>query len=143
MLDIESYLLGKKAGGGGGGNPNSIQTITGNLNNPFGSIDKAELAHAIATYNASAEITFDTSALGVQALFHQWLNVDDNNFQLNGAVIYAELSASQAYSAIWTESTGYSLNLANMMMGGVITEIINYADYIPTTLTIYWHPMPT
>lgn len=143
MLDIESYLLGKKAGGGGG-NPNSIQTITGNFNNPFGSIDKARLAEAIVLHNASAKIFFDTSALGVPGIYSQWLSADgDYNFYLNGAEIYAELSNSQAYSVVWTESSGYSLVLANMLMGGVITETINYADYIPTTLEIYWHPMPS
>ena len=40
-MDMMSFALGAASAQGGGGNPNSVETITGTLNNPFGSAQKA------------------------------------------------------------------------------------------------------
>ena len=118
-------------------NPNYTQTITGTAAAPFGDVDFDTLALALKDGNASATMVCDASALG-EGNITGFLHSTGNSITMDGANITSV--ASEAYMAQWI----YATTLSNFYTekDGVIADVKEYASAIPTTLTIYWHPMP-
>lgn len=157
-MDVVDILYAKnKFGGSGGGNPNRVQVIEADFSLPTGSIDGASvnpdvLAAALASNNAHAILNVDASVLGFGVLSFPLISLDDHF-----TVASAEVAADSALglNAIWDYTTSnaqhdWSLVQAYMLSlpGGsyptaTIDDITEYAAMFPTTLTIYWHPMPS
>ena len=127
---------------GGGGNPNTVQTITGTLANPFGDVNALDLIAAIDNNTASAKIHIDDRAY-VNAL---------NGFDIPIITIYqaylgvlfcmldSQVENSVAFQATWdgTNTVQSCFALSN----GTVIDMLSLASSIPTTLTIIWHPVP-
>lgn len=135
-MDFYDINLARKlsGGGGGGGNPNTEQTVTGTLANPWGGIDPVELASAISTMDASASITIDASALGAGKVGGRPGATD--HIYVNGANLYD----GTAYEVEW-EPDG-TLYGAKMLSGGQVVDITQYANIMTTTMVVVWHPLP-
>lgn len=116
-------------------NPNYTQTITGTAAAPFGDVDFDTLRTAIYGRNATAFIVADGSAIGATTI-RQYLTASDTLVGANGAGLSE--STSVAYEIGWS-SSGLSAFL--MENNGTVTDVSSYASAIPTTLTIYWHPL--
>lgn len=125
------------SGGGGGSNPNTVQTITGTLANPFGSVDADTLGPALDSMNASATFVADASALGAGTVIAR-LGGNSDTIWGNGASFDISDSVS-AFGLTWVSSG--SLVFAKMFSGGNVIDISTYASMIPTTLTVVWHPL--
>ena len=141
MAINKDFLMGYgagKASGGGGGNPNYTETITATLANPFGTADKyVEYRHAYyANRSATASLTADVSALG----FVQEINNPIDLCTFEGCAVNSD-DTSLAYVITFSTETG-DITSGYVVQDGVITDLTQYASLIPTTLTIYWHPMP-
>lgn len=136
-MNLYDMLLAKKIGGGGGsgGNPNTIQVINATLANPWGSNELAEQYQtAYESGGASAVLEFDATALGFGILINP---IDENT--LEGC----ESDGSVAYCMSFSVGTYRGdINSAVVVVSGTATDMKQYASMIPTTLTIYWHPMP-
>lgn len=124
---------------GGGGNPNTVETVSGTLANPFGNIDLTELATALASKDATAYLDINASALGVGTISSKpSVNGSEGNIYITGSNI--EGNDVSAYNITWNASG--ELIIANMFMGGNVTSILPYEDNLTTTLTVVWHPLP-
>lgn len=135
-MDFFDINLAKSlGGGGGGGNPNTEQTVTGTLANPWGDIDPVELASAIGTRDADVSITIDASALGAGTVGGR-LGATDHMY-VTGANL---TDGTTAYEVIWW-SDGV-LSSAKMLSGGQVVDISQYATALPTTIYVVWHPLP-
>lgn len=130
----------------GGGNPNSVQTITGTLADPFGTMSNEEFysfCNAYYTGAASALLVIDGSGLGA----------DDITLSLDPR--YNEPTFCSSYISSDTVNCGYVSYFGNRSFSpflesakgyttdGGIVEYEQYATLLPTTLTIIWHPLPT
>lgn len=122
-------------GGGGGGNPNTDQTVTGTLANPWDDIDPVELASAISTRDADASIVIDASALGAGTVSGR-LGAT-NHMYVTGANL---TDSTTAYEVIWWADG--VLYTAKMLSGGQVVDISPYATMLPTTIVVVWHPLP-
>lgn len=122
-----------------GGNPNSVQTVTGTLANPWGNIDYAELRDALYAYNASAILDIDASALHVGHIISR-PGASQTNIYTNGADVGNTVQASSAYEIAWTSDGEYAF--ASMIANDAIVSLDNYKNSLTTTLTIIWHPLP-
>ena len=129
---------------GGGGNPNSVQVITGTLDAPWGDVDLTELASAVYSSNASFVMELDLSILGITTP----VEIASSPVQLTSnlaASLFRVNDSGELANAIyvsWVLTAGNELHSAWANYGGAITRMTDYASQIPTTLTIYWHPMP-
>lgn len=131
----------KKNSGGGGSNPNRVEVIQGTLANPFGGINVSELFLALSNGNASAKILIDASVIGVENVPPVFITDNDEvGFVVTGGYGASEV-LYEAYIIIWGPVTG-NCSMAVIYTGDVGSDILSYASLIPTTLTIYWHPMP-
>ena len=131
----------------GGGNPNETETLVGTLESPFVglSVEPSVLLSALEDRNASAFISLDASSVGLGVYVYPLIN--------NGNSFYAGLTSIDSYTlfvseAMWHVSgSGVELSTAFMADGEIttpslrITDMFSYASVLPTTLTIYWHPM--
>ena len=128
----------------GGGNPNSVQVITGTLDNPFGDVNLTELENAINNSSASFIMELDLSILAISTpaplasspiqlvspyIVASQFRIDDNG-ELTNAIYASWNSSNRELHSAWAN------------YGGAINDMCDYASQIPTTLTIYWHPMP-
>ena len=128
-------------GSGSGGNPNSVQVITGTLANPFGDVDLEELETAFDNGGASMTIIVDATVIGQGVFPRAVMNwTSEYSFTLSSVRGYTTELVSAAL-VIWDSDTG-NVSVATMYSGATGTDILSYAASIPTTLTIYWHPMP-
>lgn len=136
MANLFDIVVARKlSGGGGGGNPNTEQTVTGTLANPWGDVDPVELASAIGTRDADASIVIDASALGAGTVGGR-LGATDRLY-VNGANL---VDGTMAYDVIWgPDGTLYD---AKMLSGGQVVYISQYATMLPTTIIVIWHPLP-
>lgn len=142
-LEIESYLLGKKAGGGGGGNPNTTETYTGTVADVLVNIPDEKLEIMADTLeldsvNASAFIRIDANALGMGS-FTQRFFAYGVIFQTNGAGIGTDSSLANDIS--WRADG--SLIFAYIEQDGTITDLSPYASMVEATITYCYHPMPS
>ena len=142
-MALYDILLAKQlagsGGGGGGGNPNTVQTITGTLANPWGDVDPDELGAKLESLDASANITIDASALGAGEI-NSRMNGNSVSVYTNGASIPSDsASDATAYVVSWLHG---SLTIAKMLSGGNIVNISPYASMLTTSITIIWHPLP-
>ena len=118
------------------GNPNTQQTIVGNVANPWGDVDYTQLVAALASGDAHATIAFvfnDTRVMMPLAS--------------NGYIVYCSAATigedvASSFSAVlkW-HSTGL-IAIAKAIMGGQLQNLISYTPRMESVLTIYWHPMP-
>lgn len=150
-MNIYESLLNKAINGGGSG-ANRKRTITGTLTEcvqNFAYSDEAfyDTHSKLSTGDISIMLEADASALGL----------GDISIPLWDVAPY-EIGFGSAY---WTNSDvlvgsfaftiginlGDDFNTVIYMFGswdttGTYTDLRPYADYIPATITIYWHPMP-
>ena len=125
------------SGGGGGGNPNTVQTATGTLANPWESINISELATAIENKEATAYIDINASALGAGTISAKMsANTTSERLWVSGS----NNTISSAYYIEWT--TAGNIDEAKMLSGGNVVDISSYASVITTSLTVVWHPLP-
>ncbi len=135
-------------GGGGGGNPNRVQIIEGTLANPWGDVG-SELCEAIIDNNANAWLLVDASALGYGEITYPILA---DTGTLRACVTAIGACGCNDSEAEWyeTDTVGvYRLSFAYNVIADpesdpqvVVLNLEEYAEYLPTTLTIIWHPLP-
>lgn len=126
-----------------GGNPNSVETITGTVANPWGDVDPAELGSEILNNNATAIMTITTEDGTITApmliIFIDELdyssfsvaNINVGSDYGNAAqIMYAYKNLIKAKSAIFGGGTV------------TVTDLLEVASQIPTTLMIIHHPLP-
>lgn len=128
---------------GGGGNPNMVQTINGTLANPFGDMTQAEwgaFQDAYYTGNASATLELDATVLGLDDPVYLVLNPWSNEAHFETCTIAEDGAACAEVSYLGAYPV--TLNVARYYYEGTVMDFTAYASAIPTTLAIYWHPMP-
>ena len=136
-------LLFLKAGGGG--NPNRVETRTGTLAEPFGVLANS-ISQGLYNGDCSAVMDIDSRAIGGGEFS---LVLKSNSDGIEG--VLANVTNTECYAAqvIWAQGLDYSVSSAHFCTASTsdetltITDISEYASLITTTLTIYWHPMPT
>ena len=138
------YAIAQNGGGGGGGNPNTVQTITGTLDDPWGDVDFDELSEALQSGNATAIIEADATALGFGTITCYITGYFGGSPERNRNVISdgspnAE-GGTTAYSVSWTAD---EISVFTIFAAGTYTNALDYATLVPTTLTIIWHPLPS
>lgn len=143
MLDVESFLLGIAAGGGGGGggNPNYVETITGTLANPFGTMTAGELKILIQNVtNGKATAILHISNTIDLILVPQESNglyfVGITNFdstEFDGYIFEYDASDMSRYG-------GYCY--FDISSDSVSGDIASLHASKQTTLTIIHHPLP-
>lgn len=139
---------------GGGGNPNSVQTITGTLADPFTDwtdTEYGEFLEAYYTGGASASMVCDASAIGFADDIYLILNPSyiEPSFETSHIGDTSAIVATVDYFGSRIE-TPYLSEAKVLQASGLeaadpsftITDISAYASLIPTTLTIIWHPLP-
>lgn len=140
-MDLFDIAVAKKLSGGG--SSNTVVTITGTADAPFGDINASELREALSDKNASAYIHFDS-----QTILGRDLDMTLFATALNIRGCYNIISTTPspgdttAYSAAWTSNNG-SLQELYAFMGGTATDGTAYGSMIPTTLTVVYHQLPT
>ena len=135
----------------GGGNPNSVQVIAGTLDNPFGDVDISELILALENNGANAVLNADITAIGYTGIVLPLAVAVYGDAGIlatySSDIVFEKLTIAQAYYNYDFEDN-FILNKADQVVGDydnhefTATDIKSYASLIPTTLTIYWHPMP-
>lgn len=127
----------------GGGNPNRSETYTGTLYDPWGDYSVAELAtlyDEISARNASMILVLDASALGITQPVPLLMGAYSNTFE--GAAASGSLeSLSAAIIVAYSKISGELDFCVTYASDGTGTDISAYASQLPTTFTIYWHPM--
>lgn len=140
----------------GGGNPNSVQVITGTLDNPWGvagvgEVNPDTLVAALNSNNANAIVEVNGTTLGF-GIVNCSVEPLDDHFHITACNVKDD--SASAFEALYdyTEADtmhDWSLIMANALIlraddypTASITNLDEYASTIPTTLTIYWHPMP-
>ena len=140
MYDEENTQWEEVAsGGGGGGNTNSVQTITGTLENPWGDVDFAKLKAGLINGDADARLRFDATALG----FEEYIQPitcysNDSAFISSFAILTPYVMANEI---VWDSTTG-GLEIALVFTDDSVVDLVAYASLVPSTLYIFWHPMP-
>lgn len=150
-MNINDFILaGKLAGSSGsGGNPNSVQVITGTANNVLPNWNNSEwnaLTVAVANHNATVIVELDLSAVGANPYSANFLSETTGimfetyaGFDLNGN---PSINEANTAAIVWGSDL---VTFASIIFydGNTFTELAtDYYSVIPTTLTIYWHPMP-
>ena len=126
----------------GGGNPNYVETVTGTLANPWGSVTPATLQTAISGNNATALLTVDASAIGMGTAY-----LVATPFAQQ-AIAFQAVGSSGSSVADWAAvdvayGTNGSLAYAWINRSGAALDATAYAQSITTTLTIIHHPLPS
>lgn len=138
----EMYLaaIAENTGGGGGAetNPNTKQTVSGTVANPFGGVNLEDLIEAILSENASAIITIDATNLGIATDIRTYLTTTSTEgITVNGASVND--GVFQSFVLMWSPSG--VLQVAQMLMGNTVADLSTYASVMPTNLDILWHPL--
>lgn len=140
-FDPVSYAMGKQAGGGGGGNPNYVETITGTLANPWGTVSYTSLIDGIIRNSITAKMT---ATIPGDASLSFVLIPTGESIALRGSGAFYNFSATvtlnEAFSVVWNPDS--TLKYAAITQSGVDTNITEYAALAITTLTIIHHPLP-
>ena len=129
----------------GGGNPNSVQVIEGTAEHFWGDLDFDVLCNAIINGNASAIIVLDLTVLSLGSLK---LSINASTTTSDRCAMDAMYAIGSAYNltnaarGYWEPSRDNYISFNMYASDGTGTDITSYAPQIPTTLTIYWHPMP-
>lgn len=131
----------RKNTAGEGGNPNEVETATGTLANPFGSINAAELAAALESGDASASVTFDFEEFsGIKLPLIGWTSGGGGM-----RVDFASISSSYilCMRIIWgSNGNATSGKLVATLPAGQVTDITDSLNTYDSTLTVIWHPLP-
>lgn len=142
----EAFCMAKVSSGGGGGNPNSIQTYTGTAANlcEMTFAEYEALNNAVNNTNgAHFEITLDVSALAGSTLIIKASSISTRE-AYGMKFMYADLfNQLCANGDIGFGSGELRVDALISYVLGEINDMTEYVEYIPTTLTIYWHPMPS
>lgn len=135
---LMGYGAGKASGGGGSENPNRVQVITGTVGHPWGDFTNDEISElqiALSNGNASAVLTFTDNENEYSNILYSASPDDVAIFGFCKPAIDAVLELMLApyntglSGALYFDSSGerdFSENIVN----------------VPSTITIYWHPMP-
>lgn len=139
-LDPVSYKLGQAAGGGGG-NPNYVETITGTLANPFGSMTSGELKTLIQNVaNGSA-----TAILRISNMINMVLVPNESNGLYFVGITNFDSTEFDGYLFEYDGSNmnrygGYCyFDISSDSVSGDITSLPGSKQ---TTLTVIHHPLP-
>ena len=133
----KAVALAKVIGGGSGGNPNTVETITGTLDDPWGSVDVAALVTALGNLGVTANMTVDGSTLDA-GTFAADVRIKNSNLSFSVANLSGAVAG--ACEANWSAADGSMLN-AYLLVDSTKTDISSYAASIPTSTVIVWHPM--
>ena len=118
----------------GGGNPNSVETITGTLANPWGGTTLSELVESISNNGATALLT-----VGNETMWMEY-NEDDGWISATRAVLNIFSGAlNSAKNITYSASTGALVYAKNISSNGSASNISNTTS---CTLTIIHHPLP-
>lgn len=139
----------------GGGNPNSVQVITGTMASVWDDLpieDGNRFAELFRQGGVSAQMVGDLTALGESEIklstCNSFITTQDNSNI--ASIVFGNLRLNNppfmAFETIFSwelTSNGYikAVGIYSYINGEVI-DISEHASQIPTTLTIYWHPMP-
>lgn len=119
-------------------NPNSVETVTGTLAEPYPDGDWSALKNDIlsgnATVNASLRMGDSTGVFSIVPAFGN-LNVYGVSSNIN-----VDLESSTAYTINWNNDG--SLSRAMVLQNGSVSDLTSLAEYIETTITIIRHPLP-
>lgn len=135
LTRVEQYLAAI-AENGGGGNPNTQQTITGTVANPWGNVNYDKLAAALYSEDAHATIAFEFNGTYAKVL----LTSTGSNVYGSAATMGGDVASS--LSVVLTWSTTGEIFFAKVIMGGQLQDLISYTPGLSSSLNIYWHPMP-
>lgn len=157
-MNIEDILFAKALVARGSGNPNRVEVIEGTLDTAFGNMSLTELEElhsAVDNGNASAIITMDLSSI-MGGDYYLPLPLICGGAGENFSIEYSYISNSEIaslYACWWLrydDSRPYLFTFEDAYQVSGRWEdsiepqdITSYASLIPTTLTIYWHPMPS
>ena len=122
----------------GDGNPNTTQTITGTLDDPWGSVDLAELVTALGSNGATVTLTMDASALSAGTYMSDIL-LRSNKLDFSFAQL--TFGTGGAVNVSWDASTG-ALTLCKVLRDDVVSDLTDYASSVTTSAVIVWHPLP-
>ena len=127
-------------GGGGGENPNTQETVTGTLANPFSTIDTTELRTALLSKQATGYLEINASALGAGTIrAFLTTNANHETIYVSGANFGPDLASTSAFYVSWDLDP--ELQAANMLSSGNIVDISSYKNNITTSLTVVWTPL--
>ncbi len=137
LTRLEQYWAGilDKIEGGGGGNPNSVETVTGTVGNPFGELAFDELYSGLGNNG----VTLILSALGASMMGQ----TSGSGNILFGTVLFSApidaapwIGGSVCYYASGEET---QLDYAKVLQSGVWADL---PAATPTVLTVIHHPLP-
>ena len=117
------------------GNPNSTDSHSGTVAEPFDGFVLADLHDAISSGNANANMWIDASALG-QSDVSGALYVSDSSPYIFMTGADANLDA---FYIAW-DSTG-TLTDCKMSISGTVTDLTPYASLLGTNINVFYHPM--
>ena len=120
-------------------NPNSVVTVTGTLDAPFGDLDWATLKAGLLSLNLSMYMTIDASVLGVIDPVPLTCETPSCNFCI---IATTGSDGSVTCVKVVYDETG-ELTVADYIDLESYTNITPYASLLPTTLTVIYHPLPT
>ena len=130
---------------GGGENPNSTETVTGTLANPWGTMESQEISAFfadLANGDASAIMTIDASLLDAGSISSALMSVE--SFCAATGLAIDDTQTGSGFRAIW--SSTYLAAAYVVSITGTTCSIVNlreYASLLPTSTQIFHHPMPT
>lgn len=152
FTEEEMQALGKDfnfvPGDEGGGNPNRVETITGTLASPFGDLG-SEFSEALLSNNANALLGVDATALGFGTIVYPLLATGSE--QIIAVITNIQDDSCNDSEARWAINHlgDFTLTYAYWVSAEVdydppvlVTNLMDYATLLPTTLTIIWHPLP-
>ena len=149
-MNIYESLLAKAINGGGGENPNRTETIIGTLAGVLPNWTESEwrdLTLAMQSHNASVVVVIDTSAIGGGEFGGdiRSINVSTafyNNVDIRVGGDSPQITGAESAQFAWGDGKVIGAN-AVVYYEGAWTILPNeYGSLVPTTTTIYWHPMP-
>lgn len=151
FTEEEMQALGKDfnfvPGDEGGGNPNRVETVQGTLDWPFG-MRGLSFANDLYTMNASAWLDLDCTILGLGIIRYPVISSDASTFTIFATSIHPESAFDSEAHWDYIDDGGinwfldYALLLNATDGEYTITDMMDYKDFLPTTLTIIWHPLP-
>ena len=126
-----------------GGGYSYKEVITGTVENPFGNMSHdaiSKLCSDMAHGSASAKFEFDASALGFSTYWQpMWTYYSDCIYSVGTDITASSSLCNEMrwgdYDDVWLLSKAY------LEQNGVITDLKQYASLVPSTLTIYHHPI--
>lgn len=136
---LMGYGAGKASGGGGSENPNRVQVITGTVGHPWGDFTNDEISElqiALSNGNASAVLTFTDNNENEYSNILYTVSPDD--VAIFGFCKPAIDAVLELGLAPYNTGLSFAYYFDSSGTSDVLENIVN----APTTLTIYWHPMP-